>query len=495
MYRRPGQRPAHPMLKKTVSTIIIVFWLVMLGLLVRRTYLQPTAFITSDAVSREGVQATDEWFGIYQKGAKVGYSHTSVRPETETYRIDEESEIDLLTLGTVQHVKTVITSYTTRTFRLKYFDFSLQSEATSMHIKGAVVRKKLILDITTAGTTRTEKIPLTETPTLSPNITPALLLLGLEPGRTYRFPLFNPATLSTEEATVTVESKERLKVVDTEQTVYKLRESFQGMETTSWITQDGKTLKEISPLGFTLLRETPAEARKRGPGGPLVDITSLTMIPAGPIVDSAKVTSLHVRLTGVDLTGYDLDGGGQTLTGDMLAVNRAAQLTSYRLPYRGKEEVAFLRPTPLIQSDDPRIIAQTERILNGEHDAVAAARKLNEWVYTAVEKKPVVSMPSALEVLQQLEGDCNEHTALFTALARAAGIPTRMAAGIVYLDNGFYYHAWPEVWLGKWTAVDPTFGQFPADATHIRFVIGNLERQSAIMRLIGHLKVKVLSAH
>jgi hypothetical protein len=67
-----------------------------------------------------------------------------------------------------------------------------------------------------------------------------------------------------------------------------------------------------------------------------------------------------------------------------------------------------------------------------------------------------------------------------------------MAAGIVYMRDGFYYHAWPEIWLGRWTAIDPTFNQFPADATHIRFITGNLDRQSDILKLIGKLKVEVL---
>ncbi len=149
-------------------------------------------------------------------------------------------------------------------------------------------------------------------------------------------------------------------------------------------------------------------------------------------------------------------------------------------------------PSALIQSDDKRIRDQTEKILSGERDAREAARKLNEWVYNELVKQPVVSIPSALEVLSEQVGDCNEHTTLYTALARAAGIPTRMAAGIVYLRDGFYYHAWPEVWLGTWTAVDPTFNQFPADATHIRFITGNLDRQAEIMKLVGKLKVEVL---
>jgi transglutaminase-like putative cysteine protease len=98
-----------------------------------------------------------------------------------------------------------------------------------------------------------------------------------------------------------------------------------------------------------------------------------------------------------------------------------------------------------------------------------------------------------------MQGDCNEHTVLFTALARAVGLPTRMAAGVVLVDlhgegPAFYYHAWPEVWLGAWHALDPTLGQFPADATHLRFVVGGLDQQVDILRLIGSLRVEIVDS-
>jgi transglutaminase-like putative cysteine protease len=189
---------------------------------------------------------------------------------------------------------------------------------------------------------------------------------------------------------------------------------------------------------------------------------------------------------------FDLDGDRQIIKGDTVEVRVQDESAAYILPYSGKDLNDLLRPTALIQSDDKRIRDQAEKILSGDKDAREAAKKLNEWVYGAIQKKPVVSIPSALEVLSQRVGDCNEHTTLYTALARSAGIPTRMAAGIVYMRDGFYYHAWPEVWLGQWIAVDPTFNQFPADATHIRFVTGNLDRQSDILKLVGKLKVEVL---
>jgi hypothetical protein len=81
---------------------------------------------------------------------------------------------------------------------------------------------------------------------------------------------------------------------------------------------------------------------------------------------------------------------------------------------------------------------------------------------------------------------------LFVALARALGIPTRTAAGLVYRDGQFYYHAWPEVYLHGWVAVDPTFGEVPADAAHIRFTVGGLARQIELIRRIGNLGISVL---
>lgn len=480
------------MIQKLIKSSVLLFWFVMLGLLFYRSYIRPTSVIALDVITEEGVRTGEEWFGIYQQGRKTGWAHLSTTLEGTAYHLFEESELDIKALDTVQRVRTVINSYATKNLLLKYFDFTLESSLTRMFVKGAVVKNMLVLDITSGGQTRTERVKLAEPIYLSPHLKPALVLMGLEPGRKYRFPIFNPATMSRDDAFVTVEGIETIKIGDREERVYRLSESFQGMEATSWINESGDTLKETSALGYVLLRESRAEAKRLDKEGPLVDVVSLTRIPSDPLPDAGVRTSLTVRLKNADLAGFDLDGDRQTLSGGLLTVSADEAPVSYSLPSRDPERAAFLRPTALIQSDDPLIRQETRRILAGEKDARAAALKLNQWVYASLRKQAVVSIPSAVEVLKQKVGDCNEHTALYTALARAAGIPTRMAAGIVYLENGFYYHAWPEVWLGRWMAIDPTFGQFPADATHIRFTAGNLERQADIMRLVGKLKVEVV---
>jgi hypothetical protein len=296
-----------------------------------------------------------------------------------------------------------------------------------------------------------------------------------------------------DQATVTVEGREKIKVGDTEKTVYRLKEDFQGMEAHAWMTEDGDTIKEESPLGYVLLKETMAEAKRIDKKGPAVDIMAMVMIPSRRIENPAGTRFLKARLTGAPLRGFDLDGGRQRFSDGLVEISVPEPAEGYPLPYRGTDRAETLKATALVQSDDAGIRSQAASIVARAGSAREAAKKLNAWTYSAIEKKAVVSIPSAVEVLKQRVGDCNEHTTLFTALARAAGIPTRMAAGIVYLRDGFYYHAWPEVWLGDaWVAVDPTFNQFPADSTHIRFVTGNIERQSEILKLVGNLKVEVL---
>jgi transglutaminase-like putative cysteine protease len=114
-------------------------------------------------------------------------------------------------------------------------------------------------------------------------------------------------------------------------------------------------------------------------------------------------------------------------------------------------------------------------------------------VHDSLAKEITFSVPSAVQVLRTRRGDCNEHTQLYVALARATGIPARIATGLAYVRGKFYYHAWPEVWLDDWVPVDPTFGQFPADAAHLRFVVGGLGRQTELLRLIGNLEIQVVN--
>jgi transglutaminase-like putative cysteine protease len=65
--------------------------------------------------------------------------------------------------------------------------------------------------------------------------------------------------------------------------------------------------------------------------------------------------------------------------------------------------------------------------------------------------------------------------------------------GLTYRDGFFYYHAWTEVYLNEWVGVDPTLGQFPADASHIRLFTGDIDKQLNLLTVIGRLNVEAIA--
>jgi hypothetical protein len=286
---------------------------------------------------------------------------------------------------------------------------------------------------------------------------------------------------------------------------WRVEQDMGGVEVAAWIDKVGRIVQAQSPVGFTMERTAFEIAqenfrRREGPPPalPPTDLINQTAIASNVTLADAPRGTLAVRLEGVRLSGFDLAGGRQRLAGDTLMVTSetADRIRAlYRLPAPAGDTTLsrYLEPEPLIQSADPRIQAQARQIAGRSHDPLRVARDLNQWVYQNLKKEITISVPSAAQVLDMRRGDCNEHTVLYVALARAVGLPARTAAGLVYLRGHFYYHAWPEVYLNGWVAVDPTFGQFPADAAHLRFTIGGLARQMELIRLIGRLKLEVIS--
>jgi transglutaminase-like putative cysteine protease len=155
----------------------------------------------------------------------------------------------------------------------------------------------------------------------------------------------------------------------------------------------------------------------------------------------------------------------------------------------------YLKPEPFIQSNIPEIQRKASEIVGKEDDDQRKAEKLVAWVYKNIAKKPVISVPDALQTLKNREGDCNEHAVLLAALARAAGLPAQIETGLVYMRGSFFFHAWNVLYidtLGGWVTADAALGQMPADVTHLRFARGALENQADLVGLIGRLKIDIV---
>ena len=228
------------------------------------------------------------------------------------------------------------------------------------------------------------------------------------------------------------------------------------------------------------------------------DLTKIASVASNITLDNVEARNeLKVKIQGIRTEKLQLQGGRQALNGQVLTVKR--EVLTNLAPELQIENLAalekiFLKPGPFIQSDNQRIQDRAREILKDAPDAplLVRARMLLDWVHTHIKKRPVLSLPDALSTLENRVGDCNEHAVLMAALARAAGIPTRIEAGLVYLKGRFYYHAWNLMYLGEWITADSLFGQLPADVSHLRFTTGSPEQQLDIMGIIGKIQLTVI---
>ena len=259
-------------------------------------------------------------------------------------------------------------------------------------------------------------------------------------------------------------------------------------------------MKEKGFMGLTLIKSNAATAPRNLEKGKTYDFYEMASIDIKQrLTDADRLTYLKLEVEGLKDTHFDIDvlnRGRQRFRDRILKINteKRSFKASYTLPFPDPsgEMKPYLRPEFNIQSDDREIVEKALEIAGNQKNPVAAARKLMSWVYNNVEKKPVISVPNAVEVLKTRVGDCNEHAVLLTALLRASRIPARECVGLVYANGRFFYHAWTEAYLGRWISMDATLNQMPTDATHIKLLHGGLERQADIIALIGKLKLKIL---
>jgi hypothetical protein len=479
-----------------LSGVIVVAWFAQMGLLVRRAYLQDSAPNLAADLSHYGAAAS--WKGIYYRGEKIGFSVGQVTPTDDGFELQEDGRLQMALLGATTAVRLRTSAQVDRAFTLRAFSFTLDPGTGPVSVSGRVDGKRLELTISSPAGKRTEVKELPEPPALSMNLSRRLVAGGLATGARHEFSMFDPATLTNAPLVVDVLGREVVRAAGRPIPAFKVRMTFGALVSTSWISDVGEVVREESPMGLIVVKESPERATALAvPGQVMTDLleaAAVVPVPPRRIENPDAVELLRVRLTGFDTAGDDLQGAGQKVDGDVFEVTDPRAL---RPGPRDPGAARFLRPEPFVESDAPEIVAEAQKVTAALRGPRARAERLVRHVNDLLEKKPTVSLPSAREVLRTKVGDCNEHTALYVALARAAGIPARIAVGLVHLHGAFYYHAWPEVYFeegggGLWLPVDPTLNQFPADATHIRLARGGLDRQASLLGVIGHARMHVL---
>ncbi len=480
-------------MRRVFALAVAASWVLLMAALVRKQNAPAPASQTPPPLT--DLAARDEWFGIYKDGRKIGHAHRVVARDDGGYTFTEDSIVTLAMLGTHQKLESTLRAETDDAFVLRSFAYTLVTPATTFIASGTSDGRTLRARYGPKGGEADLVLPLTEPIALPSTLRPRVLADHPEPGTRYSVPVFSPLTARSEPLVVQIEARERLQtktgVVDT----LRIAEEHQSVKTRAWIDADGNVVREEALLGFTLEREPRDVALAGAVDAAPLDLVAATGIPLdGTIRDPRAARRLTLRVRGKAAPAIPSDPPRQQRDGDLLAIAREAwPVDAGRLgDVPADLDTATRTASPFIESDDAAIRQAARDAVDGATDARTAAERLVGWVHDELDQAPSITVPSAREVLASRRGDCNEHAVLLAALARAAGIPARIIAGAVYANDGFYYHAWNELWLGAWVSADAIFDQLPADATHVKLIEGGLEQQMALMGIIGQLAFAVV---
>ncbi len=514
---------------------VLAVWLLSLGWLVKRELFRSTGARLADAAL--SVPPGAMFYRLDLGSQQVGFVSSTLDTLTDSIRVEDDFVLDVAAVGKLRRTTARSVAFLSRTLRLQRVDVTFDGDLGVFVAHGRVLGDSVLrVSIVSEGDSQVTRMPLTGPITL-PTLLPLRLAFGgeLQRGRSYAARLFDPLLLAARDVTVRVAAESTLVVADSADLdsttmvwgpehfdtvrAFRIDHEVNGVRVSNWIDAQGRVVLASGPVGFAMersafeiayenfrRRDTARVARASAAPDP-GDVVPVTALAAGvravPPESGGGAARFRVRLSGVDLTGFDrlLAGPRQHLTGDTLEITRESALQAhampYRLPARDSGLARWLQPEPLIQSWDARIAAQARLIVGSggggrDRSPARAAELLTHWVHANVRREISTTVPSAEKVLETRRGDCNDVATLYVALARSAGLPARTVAGRIYLNGRFYYHAWPEVYLGDWVAVDPTFDQYPADAAHLRFAIGGLARQVELFPLVGRLKLEVL---
>lgn len=260
--------------------------------------------------------------------------------------------------------------------------------------------------------------------------------------------------------------------------------SEHGLPVRAWIDRRGGVIERTTPLGLTQRRE-PFEIVNSGyvrrrPR----NIQSAPLEVAAPVTTAAAPAGLRFGPATVQSAAPMLTTPWQTVTGGRLDT-RAGPPIRARIPTPIPDSVEAIDRRP---PTSVRIGLEARRIVAADTlDQAKAVGRLAAWVGSAVVPgPPILSDPE--RTLLRRRGDSSDRAELMAGMARSLGIPARTVAGLLFSGGRFRYRAWTEVWLGTWVPVDPTLGQFPADAGHARLLTRSTARPATIVTLLGAIR-------
>lgn len=503
------------MSSRIAARAVILFWTVL-------------GAVTHPAIVRAAEGTTESWQVIHIGNQRVGYQYgrerVEVRDNVKIVVSVSESHFSLKRFGQELKMSTSLRLEETESGNLLRFAFEMKNPPIqNTTTEGVVNGDQLELTSTLAGRTDKRRVAW-EADAKSPAYPDRWLRdHPLKPGESKSFKIYVPEFAKSSQVHFAADDLRPVKLLDgKEVSLLRVKVSFSAIPENnsrqyvdaSWQTK----LSEIDMLGLVARSyDVPRDVALQAIAGAELDLAVNTLVRIDPpILDAHRKTKIVYRVAMKEESPepFFVAGGTQQIKRlvEKDSKDHAIELTVTTKPIPPvnsrpvRADDKFLAPTRFLQTRDPAVVEHAERAAGSEIDPSRIATRMEKYVRDKLTKKNFsTAMASAAEVAQRMEGDCTEHAVLLAAMLRTKKVPSRIAAGLVYVDsmNSFGGHMWTEAFLaGEWIPLDATLGKGGIGPAHLKMAESALDEDAPLpvstflpaYQALGKLKIEVLKA-
>lgn len=479
------------------------------------------------AVATPDPAVEEIWEAFYLQNAKIGYGQTTVRNVNRQGRplveVKSLNHLEISRFGqrTEQDVK--MSTLETPDGELLEFSTDMATGPAPVAVSGRVENGQMAIEIKTKGRQEKASIPWSSDIGGFRAIEQSLARKPPAPGEKRSLKMLMPLLNQVAEVELAAADRELTSVLGVDAKLLRVDvvaklPGNQSLNSTLWIDAAGETVKtRIDTMQQESFRTTHQIALAPATSDAPFDLGSdLAVKLPKPLADphSKRRVRYRVELAGGDPAKVFASGPTQSVesiddhtaivTVRSLRPGQVPTATSADFPASPAAGKEYLAANSVLQIDDTRVRQAAREAQGDAADPAQVAMALERYVHSAIAKKNFSqAFSTAAEVAESREGDCTEHAVLLAALARACGIPSRVAIGLVYVESagGFGYHMWTEVYLdGAWTPLDAIMGQGGIGAAHLKLTDSSLEGATAyssflpVAQVVGKLKISVVEA-
>jgi transglutaminase-like putative cysteine protease len=316
----------------------------------------------------------------------------------------------------------------------------------------------------------------------------------VKPGDQFHYSTYEPTVTAVVATRVTVKDYEEVETPASRKKLRLLRvetlpdkiDIFQLPGTIYWLDDERMPVRsqmEIPGLGVVTLGTTTEESARRPSvaSAQLPNIGTSNLIAIGSPIRQpydAEAATYRITIKGEDspTTAFAQDDRQQVKNVKGRSFELQVRARHEPIPGLPVKDVApeFLKSCYYIKSDDAKVREFARQAVGQEGDPWRQAQRIERWVHQHMGKdNGSDAFATADHVARTLRGDCTEYAMLAAAMCRAAGVPSRAAVGLVYVNSGgkpaFGFHMWAEVWVrNQWMPIDATLGKGFVGATHLK---------------------------